>query len=421
MSRRAFLSAAAVSGAFGVSAGSGLTGLLDVESEAAAPLPAPERSGIDHIVVVMMENRSFDHFLGWVPGADGRQSGLRYRDRHGRAHRVFHQRHLSGCGFADPSHSYRGGRIEYDHGKCDGWLRANPHDLMSISYYKQGDLPFLGHAAPYWTTCDRYFAAVMAPTYPNRMYQHAARADRLRNSTHRSHVPTIWDRLAAKGVRGKYYYSDIPFLALWGRKHRSIAAPFRHFLTDAAAGRLPSVSFVDPRFAGEARGVSGDDHPPGDIRTGEAFLSKVYSAVTNSPNWPNTLLVINFDEWGGFYDHVPPRRAHDAHPQTALRGFRVPALVISPRARRHHVNHTVFDHTSILRAIEWRWNLDPLTTRDAHAHNIARALDFGRRPDLTAPRFKVAPFHPRGCRAPTRQRDVDWTGLRESAEKLGWP
>src|SRR6266403_3665214 len=121
-------------------------------------LPVPENSGIDHVVLVMMENRSFDHFLGWLPGANGRQAGLRYPDFIGQLQPTHHLTDFQGCPFQDPDHSYAGGRIEYDNGKCDGWLRAN--DVYSIGYYEQSDLAFFGAAAPGWTVCDNYYCSI---------------------------------------------------------------------------------------------------------------------------------------------------------------------------------------------------------------------------------------------------------------------
>ena len=416
---------AAVGGVAATGAAGWLSG--GVDASATSTLPAPGASGIDHIIVVMMENRSFDHFLGWLPGADGKQPGLTYVDRYALPHSTFHQSAYASCGFADPDHSYEGGRIELNHGKCDGWLKAGENDSLAISYYTQPDLAFLGQAATAWTACDRYFSATMAETYPNRFYQHAAQTDRLHNSTAISTLPTIWDSLAAAGVTGKYYFSDVPFTALWGTKHLDISRPLAEFLTDAATGQSPQVSFIDPRFEDEASGTSNDDHPHADIRAGEAFVNQVYEAVTTSPNWANTMLVINFDEWGGFYDHVAPTTAPDVSRQTALRGFRVPALVISPRARRGHVDHTVYDHTSILRAIQWRWNLPALTPRDAAAANIMRALDFRAPPRLTAPKFTVPPFVAAGCTGTVASsaglpsaEDNEWSDLKELAVSLGW-
>jgi phospholipase C len=411
-----------VLGAGAALGGSAGARLLEPAAAAAATLPDPAASGIEHVVVVMMENRSFDHFLGWLPGADGKQAGLTYVDRYGVPHGTHHLTAYSSCGYADPDHSYEGGRIELNGGKCDGWLKAGENDELAVGYYTQPDLAFFGQAAPAWTVCDRYFSAVMAETYPNRFYMHAAQTDRLHNSTDQATMPTIWDRLKDAGLSGKYYFSDVPFTALWYDKYLDISAPFADFLTDAAAGRLPAVSFVDPRFEDESSGTSSDDHPHADIRAGEAFLAQVYAAVTSSPNWANTLLVVNFDEWGGFFDHVAPSTAPDASSQTALRGFRVPALVVSPRARRGSVAHGTYDHTSVLRAIEWRWGLPPLTPRDANARNIVEVLDFDHPADLRAPAITVPPFVA-GAPCPVQGTGVEaseWSDLKKLALSLNW-
>lgn len=394
LSRRHFLKTTAVA-----AAGIGAARWLPSRAHAAPrnkDLPKPNKSGIEHVVVVMMENRSFDHLLGWLPGADGRQAGLTYPDRTGAA--VPTQPlapDFQGCGHPDPDHSYEGGRVAYNGGACDGWLRAGLNDAYAIGYYTRPDLPFLGAAAPAWTACDRYFTSIMAGTFPNRVYQHAAQTDRLDNSLLPiSTLPTIWDRLAEHSLTGRYYFSDFPFLALWGTKHLGISRPSAEFFADCAAGTLPHVSFVEPRFFGEAQGISNDYHPHSDIRKGEVFLNAVYEAVTSSPNWANTVLVVNFDEWGGFFDHVPPPRAGIPSADAALgsdglMGFRVPALVISPWSPRGTVAHGTYDHTSVLKMIEWRWNLRPLTVRDANATNLTEALDFDAPANLIAPRFTV--------------------------------
>jgi phospholipase C len=396
-----------------------------------ARLPAPAGSGIDHIVVVMMENRSFDHLAGWLPNADGRQAGLWYADKSGTRY-LTHQLapDFQGCDFIDPDHSYEGGRVEWDGGRCDGWLRVN--DVFSIGYYNRIDLPFFGSAAADWTACDRYFSAIMAETYPNRFIQHAAQTDRLHNASPGqtlpvlSTLPTIWDRLSAAGTSGTYYYGDIPFLSLWGTKYLSIGRPAPQFLADCAAGTLPSVSFVDPRFEDESSGTSGDDHPHADIRNGEAFLNAIYTVVTKGPKWSSTVLVINFDEWGGFFDHVSPPVSPVPPIERAignedgLRGFRVPALIISPWSRRGAVSHTTYDHASVLKMIEWRWGLAPLTQRDAGANNLADALDFSH-PNLTAPNYLVLPG-PYGAPCPTGSSlgEGEWSPARTLAQSYGW-
>jgi phospholipase C len=400
-------------------------------------LPQPNRSGIEHIVLVMMENRSFDHFLGWLPNADGRQAGLTYpTPQQGTASTYPLGPDYQGCGHPDPDHSYTGGRIEYDGGKCDGWLLDPNNDIYSIGYYTQSDLAFLGQAAPDWTTFSRYFAAIMAETFPNRIYQHAAQTDRLTNTNTLSTLPTIWDRLAQHEVSGRYYYSDVPLLALWGAKYLPISRPIAQFLADCAAGTLPQVSYVDPRFLGEAQGTSNDDHPHADIRNGEAFLNQIYTAVTRSPAWGSTVLVINYDEWGGFFEHVPPSRA-PIPPATAaagdtdgLRGFRVPCLAISPWSPRSETSGMLFDHNSVLKMIEWRWNLKPLTVRDAAANNMALALDFSQ-PNLNASLYAVPPgpfgaacpvvAAPAAPAATSSAGGERWDQLAAVAKTYGWP
>jgi phospholipase C len=383
-------------------------------------LAASHESRIDHVVVCMMENRSFDHFLGWLPGADGKQEGLTYPDRNGVAQPTYHLTDYQGCGHPDPDHSFDGGRLEYDGGACDGWLRAGQNDLYAIGYYARTDLPFLGGAAADWTTCDRYFAAIMAETYPNRFYQHAGVTDRLSNTSTISTLPTIWDRLAAKRLRGRYYYSDVPFLALWGSKYVSIGRSYAQFLADCQSGDLPEVAFVDPRFLGEEQGTSGDDHPHGDIRAGEFFLYQTYRAITTSPAWSRTVLVVNFDEWGGFFDHVPPTEAPDVNPSYRLRGFRTPAVVVSPFASRGYVAHGVYDHTSVLKLIEWRWNLDALSARDRKARNLAEVLDFFT-PNLAAPDYQVPPVVAGApCAAPSTSQGLELPDLASLAGAYGW-
>jgi phospholipase C len=395
LTRRGFL-AGATAGAAALAARGPLGSLARAAAATPVRLPAPAKSGIDHIVVVMMENRSFDHFLGWLPGADGKQAGLTYLDRNGTLHSTFPLApDFQGCGHADPDHSYDGARVQWNNGACDGFLRAGASDPFAIGYYTRKDLPFIGRAATSWTVCDRYFAAILGPTFPNRIYQHAAATDRIENSFNRVDLPTIWDRLAAKRIPARYYSGNVSFLLLWNQRYNAISRKQEQFFLDAKRGRLPAVSFVDPNLTladtGPQSGIYNDDHPHADIRAGEWFLYRIYRAVTTSPNWSRTLLIVNFDEWGGFFDHVPPPAAPDTDPAHAQRGFRVPCLLISPFARRKHVEHRVYDHTSVLKLIEWRHGLEPLSVRDASAANLAAALDFSH-PNLAAPNFRVPRF-----------------------------
>jgi len=398
MNRREFLRGAA--GAASAAALVGTAAGSRVQAEAQT-LPSPDASQIDHIVVVMMENRSFDHLLGWLPGSNGRQAGLSYLDSQGAAHPTWRLPTYVGCSHPDPDHSYAGGRSEYNNGKMDGWLQTTTNDVFSVGYYEESDLPFFSALARNFTTLDNYFASILGPTFPNRVFQHAAQTDRLSNTLDISTLPTIWDNLAAAGISNRYYYSNVPFLALWGLKYLGISAPSVDFLIDAALGTLPAVSFLDPKFTILDDGEGNDDHPHADLRAGEAFLGQVYRAVTQGPKWANTVLIINRDEWGGFYDTVTPPRViapndvdTDLASGKALLGCRVPVVVVSPWTRGNtaspRIDSGLYDHTSILKLIEWRHNLPPLTSRDASNEigNLAYALNFAK-PDTSVPSLPV--------------------------------
>ncbi|HSZ17253.1 MAG TPA: alkaline phosphatase family protein [Terracidiphilus sp.] len=352
-------------------------------------LPSPELSGIEHIVVVMMENRSFDHLLGWMPNANGRQAGLTYLDNNGNPQPTQRLNYYVGCSHPDPDHSYAGGRSEYDGGKMDGWLRTSSNDSFCIGYYEEADLPLFSTLARNFTTLNNYFPSILSSTFPNRVFQHAAQTDRLSNSLDLSTLPTIWDRLQTAGVSCRYYYSNVPFLALWGLEYVGISSLYAQFALDAASGNLPAVSFVDPWFTILDDGTGNDDHPHADLRKGEIFLRDVVTTLAASPQWSSTVLVINRDEWGGFFDHVVPPRViapnaidTDLVNGQALLGCRVPTLIVSPFARgnaaKPRINSLLYDHTSVLKMIEWRWNLEPLTARDASDEiaNLASALNF---------------------------------------------
>ena len=420
-SRRDFLRTALGSSALGLLEGTtGWPLRAAFAQTSTCQLPDPQRSGIEHIVVVMMENRSFDHLFGWMPNADGKQAGLIYNDSLG----VPHQTHAlapdyTGCPHPVPDHSYSGGRVEYDNGQMDGFMRAGKNDDYCIGYYVEQDQLFYSALARNYTTLDRYFCSIIASTFPNRLFAHAAQTDRLSNTAALATMPTIWDRLSAAGISGRYYFSNLPFLGLWGTKYLPISRSYAQFLADAATGALPAVSFVDPWYTTTDDGTGNDDHPHADIRRGDAFLARTFSAVANSPAWPKTVFVVNWDEWGGFFEHVaPPRATAPANsPDTdlvdgkALLGFRVPTVVASPFSRGAVANPRVvgsstgmiFDHTSVLKLIEWRWNLAPLTSRDASSdiQNLACALDFTA-PDASVPALpQPIPSPPAPCFAPS--------------------
>lgn len=437
----AMAASTALSACTGNGGGSGAAAATGLHGKAALPpaLPDPATSGIDHVVMVVMENRSFDHYLGWVPGANGKQAGLTFTDAFGKQRTTFPLASTAGygyqaCGKADPDHSYDGGRVQFNGGKMDGWLltpdtNKTDGDLFPIGYYTDADLPFFAGCASNWTICDSYHCGILAETYPNRFYLMSGETDRLVNDSTISQLPTIFDRFIAKGIPANYYYSDVPFTALYGTRLIGNSQPFATFLAEAAAGTFPAFSLIDPRFIGESQGTSADDHPVSDIRNGQSFLNQIYDAVRTSPAWGKTLLIVTYEEWGGFFDHVAPFKRPVSYAESALGndgllGCRVPMVLIGPRARRGNVSSLAFDPSSIHKFLAWRFGLDPLGVRCSlsDTNNLAYALDFTDLPNLAAPAFNV-PVGPFGgaCQGTVTSGVPGLEQLSTLATSLGFP
>ena len=361
------------------------------------PLPSPRNLPVDTFVVLMMENRSFDHYLGWMPEADGRQAGLTYVDERGqRLSTKPWAPDWQGCGYTDPDHSWNGGRTQLNNGKMDGFLRGR-NDQFALSYYREGELGFIQDAAKAFTTYDRFHCSILGPTYPNREYMHAAQSYGHKTNylpVNEQGFPdtTIWAACERAGVPHRYYYSDIPVSALWGQTAVRRSGRVEEYYAQCATGTLPNVCFVDPPFGPQlaAGDVRADEHPHGDVRAGQAFMSDVVHAFMESPQWKRGALFIVYDEWGGFFDHVRPPRVPDDRNNRNLAedfgqmGMRIPAVGISPYAPKA-VSHSIYGFESILKMIEWRFGLKPLTKRDRYAQNIARSFDWTSKPRLTPP------------------------------------
>jgi len=390
----------------------------------------------------MMENRTFDHYLGWLPNADGQQNNSYPVPNDGNmsTHALYPD--YQGCGHPNPDHSYLGSRVEYNNGAMDGWLLNTNNDEFSIGYYNESDLPFKAALARNYTTLDHFHSAMLGPTFPNRLFYLSAQTDRLDDILLPTGLKTIFDRLLAAGVSTRYYYSNLPFVALWGLKYFPITRTYLRFLFDAALGLLPAVSFVDPRFTtDENADTANDDEPHSNVLRGDAFLAATFKAVAKSPVWNSTAFIVTYDEGGGFFDHVAPPRAAapngvdpDLVDDKALLGFRVPTIIASPWTRGNPANprvvSDVFDHTSILKLIEWRWGLAPLTARDASSDvgNLADVLDFGNK-IIAVPALPTPPSPPSSaCSLATLQttpqrgsRRSPWAGWHETGLLEGWP
>jgi len=416
MDRRDFLRTTGAIGAAAALGGGALLGCDDESSTTAGSIldGSPGDSPIDTIVVLMMENRSFDHYYGWLGTDDAYlEAGRRRFGKHfhvdGRLDLEYPDptgtkvgvRHLPtnpdeanpwrGCGHPDPGHGWYTGRRQLAAGfLADG----TGNDAYAAGYYRGEDLPVHARLAERFTVCDRSFASLLCGTIPNRQYINSAQSGGQKEDPGLLHVgmlkpETIWDRLDAADVPAAYYYTDIPLLLLWGNQLHHFLRSTDRFFEDCAQGRLPRVVFIDPGFAEPLR---TDDHPLADVRIGQRFIREVFAAFVRSPHWARGAFVVTYDEWGGFFDHVPPplladERASPINDESfAQAGFRVPTVIASPYARRGGVDHRVYDHTSILRFIEWRFLGAPpegpgrpndrwfLTQRDRHAHNLGASL-----------------------------------------------
>jgi phospholipase C len=359
-------------------------------------------SGIDTIVVVMMENRSFDHLLGGLatdpsyPGAkvvDGLTGTETNLDSAGLPVTVNLAPGESSK--LDPKHDWDSSHRAFNGGRNDGFVTVNrgANQAEVMSYHQRATAPFLYSLCDQYVVCDRWFSSAMAPTWPNRYYLHAATA-----AGHKTNLPmglnpppTVWQRLADRCVPASYYYSgNIPWYSVTFPANsfsgNDAVAPqtIDHFFTDAARGALPSFSIIDPDFN------VNDGHPPFDFSLAEAFLSSIHRALAASAHWPRSLLIIMFDEHGGYYDHVPPPTVPDPDPDFRQIGFRVPAVVVGPQVRPGAVVSTPYDHVSILATLATRFGIASLGTRMDAAVDLSACID----PDRASVMTSVAALPP---------------------------
>ena len=278
-----------------------------------------------------------------------------------------------------------------------------------MGYLTSADIPFYYALYSTFAMGDRYFSSVLGPTYPNRFFLLAGTSyGRISNefpSTQEEYGPSIFELLNDAGVTWKVYYNDIPFAAFFAgaRAQPDNFVEIDQFHTDAANGTLPQVAYVDPAFV---TGGENDEHPPSNVQLGQAFVASVIDSLMHSPNWPSSALFLEYDEHGGYYDHVvppaacvpdatPPRLTPTSEPGTFDRyGIRVPMVVVSPFSKPHFVSHRTHDHTSILRFIETRFDLPALTARDANSEPPLEFFDFENPAFLTPPVLPAAEIDP---------------------------
>ena len=426
-------------------------------------LPTPRNMPVDHVVVLMMENRSFDHYFGWLANADGdqHQSFRRGDGTTGEEVDTLHFRDLpgsadhQGCGHPDPGHGWNAGRVQLERGfLADG----SGNDEFALTYFDRGDLGFIHAAGSAYTVYDRFFCSAMTSTWPNRYYKWSATAGgRKGNDVPLETLGNQWETIFDRALRGnplslplpgkltaRYYASDLPFGVVWGARALPWINPLVRFYADCLTGTLPNISFVDPPFrdGGGFDGNSADEHPHGDVRLGQAFMADVVRAFVQSPCYRRGALFVIYDEWGGFFDHVLPPRVPDDRASTnpaedwGQLGFRIPAICVSPWTRNRSSSEPArvvsgqYAHESILKLISYRFGLGDLNLRHASTANIGESFDWEHpvydRPDLPDPTYLVSKPCLLGggdlLAAEARSaHESDLAGLVDMAERIGAP
>jgi phospholipase C len=376
---------------------------------------------IEHVLVLALENRSFDHMLGALqavkPGIDGIPAGAAPRTN-SYAGRDYPQ--APGAGrivVEDPRHEtpHVLSQLQID-------AAGNPTNAgfvadyatyyymldddgrgQVMTHHERGTLPALHALAEGFTVCDRWFSSVPGPTWANRLFLmsgtslgHVSMPGGLMDlNLHWYDQTTLFDRLDERGKSWAVYHGDTPLSLLlvhqWEPKNLERYRPMPRFFADAAGDErnFPAFAFIEPAYLDPG---ANDDHPSHDVLAGEALIASVYNALrANEALWSKSLLVVLFDEHGGFYDHVPPPPAvppdHHQHGYTFDRlGVRVPAILVSPFAPNDVCKETM-DHTSLLKYLIDKWGLGPLGARAAEARTFKDALTATARRDapLTIP------------------------------------
>jgi phospholipase C len=339
-------------------------------------------------VVVMLENRSFDHLLGGLrldsayPGAaaldglTGREANL---NAHGQVVRVARMPG-DGRGSLIPAHDWSHVLETFNGGRNDRFVAVNRGPLESevMTYLERDQLPYFHALADRFTVFDHWFASYMGQTWPNRYYLHATTSAGRR--VNRPLGPTaplsIWERMAERCrstrnyAAGKVLWYSVAFpTRLFSGESAVVPGQIEDFFRDARAGNLPNFSIIDPDF------TVNDAYPTRSLALCEAFVASLVRAISEGPQWKRSLLLILFDEHGGYFDHVPPPLVPDVRPEFRQLGFRVPALAVGPTVRRGEVVSTPMEHVSVAATLRARFGIETLSPRMDAAHDISDCID----------------------------------------------
>ena len=393
------------------------------------------RPAIKHVVVVMMENRSFDHMLGALKAADPRIEGLTGKesnpDSSGNLVAVAPTAAFQGQLDPDPDHHFPavdlqifGGDARLRVAHMQGFIKSYYHQLqdplharMIMYYFKPEKLPILTTLAKEFAVCDHWFASVPGPTIPNRAFAHYGTSFGQVGMGDVLYVKgpfkSIFERMVAGGRTAKIYYQDaqsftpdiIPLL----KSNPQLFGTFAQFLADSSSRSLPDYSFVEPSFtdhpSDKGEIVATDQHPDHNVQAGEYFIAQIYNAVFKNPMLAHeSVLLITYSNHGGIYDHVPPPAATPdgflAPPEQTgtgrpfafdRLGVRVPAVIVSPYIAKGTVDHTVYEHASIPATVSKLFlsGQQVISPREGAAHTFENLLTLSKpRPDSEMPFFQ---------------------------------
>lgn len=392
---------------------------------------------IEHVLVLVQENRSFDHYFAHLRDAmnmdvEAPPADWSNPNAMGMPVRPYHDTEY--C-INDVDHEWEGVHRQYNNGMMNGFVTTNdPNGQRAMGYMDQTDIPFYYSLASTFAFADHYHCAVLGPTWPNRFYLMAATSfgnvgnEFVAQDTRAHPVTTLFSRLDDAGVEWKNYADGprmigfFPYYGIQRSETREHMHSIADLMADLRSGSLPGFAFIEPNYIGNG-GDRVDEHPPGMPQMGEQFVEGIVRALMASPAWRSTALFITYDEHGGFADHVPPPPACEPDtnmPTLAGRsvegrfdrlGVRVPFFVVSPYARRHFVSHRTYDHTSIVRFVEARFGLPAMTRRDANAAPPMDMFDFASPPFMTPPTITATSHPPADARARCRMRFSSATGL----------
>lgn len=384
---------------------------------------------IEHIVVLMLENRSFDHLLGYLSLEAGRKvEGLTGNERNVHSGVSYKPEHLTNTVFEpDPKHDWEAVHEQIADGNSgfvSNFAKRARSDLGRVmGYHNATELPVYDLLARQYCVCDQWHASVPGPTQPNRFYAMAGTSEgRKENRTPPLlRARTVFHELTDAKVNWRYYSHDVAFLLAHPdfRRPNSPKEKIDAFFKAARAGSLPNICWIDPDF-----GIvpnferANDDHPPHDVWEGQRLVGRVYNALLNGAGnlFSRVLFVITYDEHGGFYDHVEPGAAEDDREDFRQYGVRVPAFVVSAWTSPGSVCSDLFDHTSIIKTILERFCRDAsgripqMGRRVAAASSLVSALDL----DEARTDRPVAPILHRNLDIVRREASLD--ALREPTE-----